>query len=71
MKPMLLIFCTVALAACSDKPPAPQAAGADQPPTHAAPWQELQKDKQRAQAVQQTVDQQAAEQRRQIEAAQQ
>jgi hypothetical protein len=71
MRLMMLLTSAVALAACSGKPPAPQAAGVQHPPAHAAPWQELQKDKQRAQAVQQTVDQQAAEQRRQIEAAQQ
>lgn len=71
MKPIALIVCITALAACSGKPPAPQAAAAKPESTAAAPWQALQKDKQRAQAVQQTVDQQAAEQRRQIEAAQQ
>jgi hypothetical protein len=71
MRLTMLMLGAVALAACSGKPPAPQAAGVDGQPAHAAPWQELQKDKQRAQAVQQTLDQQAAEQRHQIEAAQQ
>lgn len=70
MRLTLLLMCAVALAACSGKPPAPQAT-AERPAGPEAPWQHLQKDQQRAQAVQQTVDQQAAEQRRQIEAAQQ
>ena len=71
MKPLALIFCAAALAACSNKPPAPQAVATKPHGASEAPWSDMQKDKQRAQAVQQTVDQQAAEQRRQTEAAQQ
>jgi len=71
MRRTMLMMCIATLAACTGKPPAPQATSANPAPAHEAPWQALQKDKQRAQAVQQTVDQQAAEQRRQIEAAQQ
>jgi len=71
MRLTMPMLCALALAACSGKPPAPQAAGLGHAPAPAAPWQGLQKDRQRAQAVQQTVDQQAAEQRRQLEAAQQ
>lgn len=57
------------LAACSGKPPAPQA---QTKPAHVAtPWDDMKKDEQRAKDVQKTVDQQAAEQRKQLDAAEQ
>lgn len=59
----------LALAACSDKPPEPQAQAAS-PSRHAAtPWDGLKKDEQRAKDVQKTVDDQAARQRKALEAA--
>ena len=55
------------LAACSGKPPTPQAAGGDAAKRVAAPWDDLKKDEQRAKDVQKTVDRQAADQGKQIE----
>ena len=50
-------------------PPAPQA---ETKPAHVAtPWDDMKKDEQRAKDVQKTVDQQAAEQRKQLDAAEQ
>lgn len=57
------------LAACSGKPPAPQAE--TKPARVATPWDDMKKDEQRAKDVQKTVDQQAAEQRKQLDAAEQ
>jgi hypothetical protein len=54
------------LAACSGKPPTPQAEAA-RPKHVAAPWDGLKKDEQRAKDVQKVVDQQAAEQQKQID----
>jgi hypothetical protein len=65
MKPLPLLLCVLALAACSGKPPEPQAKPADKVAT---PFDEMKKAEQRAKDVQKTVDQQAAEQRKQIEA---
>lgn len=58
------------LIACSGKPPAPTAAkaAADAAPV-ATPWDGMKKDEQRAKDVQKIVDQQAADQRKQLEAA--
>lgn len=72
MKALSLLLCAVALGACSQKAPEPQAA-ASGPETArvATPWDDLKKDEQRAKDVQKTVDQQATEQRRRIEAAEQ
>jgi hypothetical protein len=57
------------LAGCSGKPPTPQADA--KPARVATPWDGMKKDEQRAKDVQKTIDQQAAEQRKQIEAAEQ
>ena len=63
---------TLGLAACSGKPPAPTAAkSAADAPQVATPWDGMKKDEQRAKDVQKIVDQQAADQRKQLEAAQQ
>lgn len=71
MKPPPLLPCvltfSLALGACSGKPPEPQAKAADV----ATPFDTLKASEQRARDVQKVVDQQAAEQRKQIEAQQQ
>jgi len=71
MKWLILPLCTLALAACSGKPPAPQAAPKTDAPRTATPWDDLKKDEQKAKDVQKTVDQQAEQQRKQIDAAEQ
>ncbi|HVC17121.1 MAG TPA: hypothetical protein VNE18_07445 [Rhodanobacter sp.] len=63
MKPLPILFCVLALGACSGKPPEPRAKAADV----ATPFDTMKADEQRARDVQKTVDQQAAKQRRQIE----
>lgn len=70
MKWLILPLCTFALMACSGKPPAPQAAPQAEART-ATPWDDLKKDEQKAKDVQKTVDQQAEQQRKQIDAAEQ
>ncbi len=67
MKPLPILFCALALAACSSKPPAPQA----KPAAVATPFDAMKADEQRARDVQKVVDKQAEEQRKQIEAQQQ
>ncbi|TBR36310.1 MULTISPECIES: hypothetical protein [Dyella] len=69
MKWLTLPLCTLALVACSGKPPAPQAAQAT--PRVATPLDQLKKDEQKARDVQKTIDDQAAEQRKQVDAAEQ
>jgi hypothetical protein len=64
MKPLPILLCLLALAACSGKPPEPQA----KPAQVATPFDALKADEQRARDVQKTVDKQAEEQRKQIEA---
>jgi hypothetical protein len=71
MKPMPLLCCVFALAACSHKVPEPQAAAKATAAPVATPWDDLKKDEQRAKDVQKVVDKQAEEQRKQIEAAEQ
>ena len=67
--PLSLLAAAALLAGCSGKPPAPQA---EAKPEHVAtPWDGMKKDEQRAKDVQKTVDQQAAEQRKQLDAAEQ
>jgi len=71
MKTTLMLPCLLALAACSGKPPTPQAAA--QPAAAASsrvatPWDAMKADEQRAKDVQKVVDKQAEEQRKQIEA---
>lgn len=68
MKPLLPLACLLALAACSNKAPEPQASAQARTAT---PWDDMKKDEQRARDVQKTVDDQAAQQRKQIEAAEQ
>lgn len=68
MKPLPILFCVLALAACSSKPPAPEAKPAAAAST---PFDALKADEQRARDVQKLVDQHAEEQRKQIEAQQQ
>lgn len=67
MKNLSIMFCVVALGACSGKPPEPQA----RPAPVTTPFDALRADEQRAKDVQKTVDKQAEDQRRQIEASQQ
>jgi hypothetical protein len=69
MKPLLLLAGLLALTACSHKAPEPQAQVA--PKRVATPWDDLKKDEQRARDVQKTVDEQARQQQKQIEAAEQ
>lgn len=64
MKPLPFLLCALALGACSNKPPEPQAKAADV----ATPWDAMKADEQRAKDVQKVVDKQAEEQRKQIEA---
>ncbi len=67
MKTFPMLLCVLALAACSNKPPEPQAKAADV----ATPFDALRASEQRAKDVQKVVDKQAAEQRKQIEAQEQ
>ncbi len=70
--PMIVaLSATVMLAACSGKPPVPRAGQDAQAKRVATPWDDMKKDEQRARDVQKDVDQQAAEQRKRIEAASQ
>jgi hypothetical protein len=64
MKPLPILLCLLALGACSGKPPEPKAKQA----AVATPFDALRADEQRAKDVQKTVDRQAEEQRKQIEA---
>jgi hypothetical protein len=69
MKLATTLLCLCTLAACSDKPPAPQAAVHDPHASApaAAPWDAMKQDEQRARDVQKIVDKQAEQQRKQIE----
>ncbi|HEU4669416.1 MAG TPA: hypothetical protein VFR91_01790 [Dyella sp.] len=68
-RPMIVaLSAALLLAACSGKPPEPRAAQTSDAKPVATPWDDMKKDEQRAKDVQKTVDQQAAEQRKQIEA---
>jgi predicted small lipoprotein YifL len=69
MKSLLPVACLLALAACSNKAPEPQAAAPAE--RVATPWDDMKKDEQRAKDVQKTVDQQAEQQRKALEAAEQ
>ncbi|MEI7035507.1 hypothetical protein [Fulvimonas yonginensis] len=69
MKPLLLLACLLALAACSNKAPEPQAAAAQA--RTATPWDDLKKDEQQARDVQKVVDDQAKQQQKALEAAEQ
>lgn len=66
MRTATALFCLLALVACSNKPPAPQSdpKAAAQP---SAPWDAMKQDEQRAKDVQKIVNQQAADQDKQIE----
>lgn len=66
----LVATSTLGLAACSGRPPAPQADTAKDAQV-ATPWDGMKKDEQRARDVQKVVDKQAADQRKQIEAQEQ
>lgn len=70
MKPLLILLCVLALAACSNKPPEPEARPAATASV-ATPFDALKADEQRAKDVQKLVDKQAEEQRKQIEAQEQ
>lgn len=67
MKRLPILLCVLALAACSNKPPEPQAKAADV----ATPFDALKASEQRAKDVQKVVDKHAAEQRQQIDAQEQ
>lgn len=69
MKTLPILLCTLALAACSGKPPEPQAKA--KTADVATPFDALKASEQRAKDVQKVVDKQAAEQRKQIEAQEQ
>ena len=64
MKTLPLLLCALLLAACSDKPPQPQAKAAQV----AMPFDALKASEQRAKDVQKVVDKQADDQRKQIDA---
>ncbi len=65
MKRLPILLCAFALAACSGKPPEPKV----QPTAQVAtPFDALRAAEQRARDVQKTVDKQAEQQRKQIEA---
>lgn len=64
MKIFPILLCVLALAACSNKPPEPQAKQANV----ASPFDALKASERRARDVQKVVDKQAADQRKQIEA---
>lgn len=70
MKTLLPLLCAFGLAACSGKPPVPQAAPSPAASSHrvATPWDAMKADEQRARDVQKMVDKQAEKQRKQIEA---
>lgn len=68
MKLPLLLLGAIALSGCSHKPPEPHAANAVAASV-SAPWDGMQKDKQRAQEVQKMVNQHTDDQRKRIEAA--
>ena len=71
MKTMLPLLCLFTLAACSGKPPAPNAtaqAAAAASSHVATPWDGMKADEQRAKDVQKIVDKQDEDQRKQIEA---
>lgn len=70
MKIVLPLLCLCALAACSDKPPTPQApsTGQARAASVATPWDAMKQDEQRAKNVQKIVNKQAEQQRKQIEA---
>ncbi|MCP1376142.1 hypothetical protein [Dyella lutea] len=69
LRPMIVaLSAALMLAACSGKPPAPRAAQDAHAKRVATPWDGMKKDEQRAKDVQKVVDEQAAEQRKQIEA---
>jgi outer membrane PBP1 activator LpoA protein len=63
MKMLPLLVCALVLAACSNKPPQPQAKAAQV----ATPFDALKASEQRAKDVQKVVDKQAADQRKQID----
>jgi hypothetical protein len=65
MKTLSLLLCTLALGACSGKPPDPKAKPAADVAT---PFDGLRADEQRAKDVQKIVDKHAEEQRKQLEA---
>jgi hypothetical protein len=66
---LIALLAAAGLVACSGKPPEPRAEGHVDKPKVATPWDDMKKDEQRARDVQKTVDQQAAEQRKQIDGA--
>ncbi len=66
MRYLPLLLCVAALAACSDKPPPAQSKPAAQVAT---PFDSLRATEQRARDVQKVVDDAAAKQRQQIDAA--
>lgn len=68
MKIVLPLSCLLALAACSGKPPEPQAKPAPQVST---PFDALKADEQHAKDVQKIVDRQAEQQRKQVDASSQ
>ena len=65
MKSLPILLCALALAACSQKPPEPEAKPAA---AASSPFDALRADEQRAKDVQKLVDKHAEEQRKQIDA---
>ena len=69
MKLLLPLACLLALAACSNKAPEPQATAAAK--RVATPWDDMKKDEQKAKDVQKLVDDRAKEQQKALDAAEQ
>jgi membrane-bound lytic murein transglycosylase len=67
MKALLPLICLIALTACSDKPPEPQATPKSDTATTTTPWDGMKQDEQRAKDVQKVVDKQAEQQDKQVE----
>lgn len=63
-----LLLCMLALAACSGKPPQPQATDAPAART-ATPWDGMKKTEQKAKDVQKASDQQAEREQKALDAA--
>ncbi|GAB2588224.1 hypothetical protein ISP15_07255 [Dyella jejuensis] len=67
MKVATAVLCLFALAACSNKPPAPQSEPKTTATQTAAPWDAMKQDEQRARDVRRLAEKQAADQDKQIE----
>jgi hypothetical protein len=66
MKTVPALLCLLSLAACTGKPPAPEA-DPSSAASASAPWNAMKQDEQRAKDVQKLVNKQAADQDKQID----